>query len=1146
MNAEFRIMNDESKEVNSVQCSAFSVQHASIWIVCALLVAGFGAFLGYLSWNTYANNTLIYSYPLIWGDAKWLATQTEAPQGYFRKTLYIPRKINHAWIKVAAPDSYLVMVNGIKVAKKTFHSINISGLHDITGYLKKGKNVVSVLVRRSTYPGTSEILVEGSYLDELNQETRFVSDDTWRVKIVEERQGNGKILWTTPLFDDSNWPFAKVLGPADMRKVYPLNVDYSATEESVTSIEIPPTHPELILKAPLGKWIWHPDPEVRTAYFEKLLDLSSRIREVWIRVAASQRYSLAINGMKVVSTDQSINAGRTGFSSTSTGLPMALDPADARGTEANPLTPTSPEESSEASTKTMSTTGSLDIYNITPFVHMGSNSVGISVHGERSFQALLVDGLIVYQDGRTFWFQSDPSWNCEPLADSRGIQQVSIQYTTSYQDITKPAELRTNAVIVGSYPNLPWGLLNKSPKVLILPSNLRTLALISMGSYMLAGILISLSFWVLSAYLQWAVGRSKELSITVHRSLTNALILDTLAHIPSTLFLGVCYLLQFDVRFDYSFPFQPWILAVAILILVGFKLALVFEAKGERGKGKGNFSSHLLPFAFRLPPDVLTLKTLEENKKFYLSCLLIIAVCGIWLRLQNIDYESINGDECGTLRDALSILVRGYPFRSSGPYEKPVVTYELLPYPIALSFLLFGVSDFALRLPSAVYGIFSIFLFFYVGSKLFNRRIGLLASAIFAFMPLSIHWAQNDRYPQPTHTLGLLVSYLFYQAINKESIKPQHIYPVAILYAWMFLTWEGTGFFLGALCLGLIMVKWKNYKWLKERHLWGALIGIGIIVLVQMMRRRMYNARYLAVGEGRLAGVTLSPIFLDPLYDPYYYTENFFWAENHFILTLLSLAGLPLFIVNPGLRYFAAILVTVWLFFTNLFPLPTSRYLYHIQPYLIFLAVATCVYYGDYLISLGKGIVSRVKEYLNTIILVGPLLILFLSTNPFVLQLYRLAYSPNIPVVDTRYRTYQSDQKTSNQYIRDHLQDGDFVIASTQDVTKYYAGQVHAFMESLPSIKVGYAEEDETFKFPGKRPDSDQPEIRLMSLLGVRVLLGLDDLKEAMNKHHRIWISAVPNAMFTKLNAPDVLNYINMNFKVVHESYNARIYLWEK
>ena len=733
----------------------------------------------------------------------------------------------------------------------------------------------------------------------------------------------------------------------------------------------------------------------------------------------------------------------------------------------------------------------------------------------------MVDGLIVYRNGETSWFKSDSSWNALPVTDLG----------------SQPSELQSpdwrNAIIVGSYPNPPWGLLQKTPKILLdLPTPLRTLTWLSMGGYMGVGILMTLLLWVFSAYLRFRLN-PVSLQQTPDSSFDQALILDTLAHFPSALFLGICYLLQFDVRFDYSFPFQPWILAVAVLILLGFKLALLLEAKGERQKSQGDSPSRPWPRALRLPPDALTLTLLEENKKFQLLCLLIIGICGTWLRLHNIDYESINGDECGTFRDALSILNGGFPFRLVGPYIKPVVTYEMLPYPIVLSFLLFGISDFTLRLPSALFGIFSIFFIFYVGSRLFNRRIGLLASAVFAFMPLSIQWAQNDRYPQHAHTLGLVISYLFFRAINEERIRPQYIYPIAILYAWTYLTWEGTGFLLGALCLGLILVRWRDYKWLKERHLWSALILIGVVVLVQMCRRKLYTAKFLVVGEGLLSGVTLNPNTLDPLYDPSYYLENVFWAENHAMLSALTAVGLPLFIINPGLRYFAAILVTVWFLFTNFFPLPTSRYLYHIQPYLIFLGVSTCVYYGDYLISLGKGILSQIKGYINTLILVVPPIVLFLATNPFVLQLYRLSYAPDIPVVDTRYRTYQSDQKTSNRYIKEHLREGDYVIASTPDVTRYYAGQADAFIESFTNLTMAYADDHENHRFIDKT-------------LGFPVLIGLKDLKEALNRHQRVWVAAVPNSMFAKLNTPEVLTYVNQNFKVVYESYNARIYLWEK
>jgi len=54
---------------------------------------------------------------------------------------------------------------------------------------------------------------------------------------------------------------------------------------------------------------------------------------------------------------------------------------------------------------------------------------------------------------------------------------------------------------------------------------------------------------------------------------------------------------------------------------------------------------------------------------------------------------------------------------------------------VALSFKIFGVSEFSTRLPSAISGIFSLILIYLIGKELFNKTVGLGASLILLSTP---------------------------------------------------------------------------------------------------------------------------------------------------------------------------------------------------------------------------------------------------------------------------------------------------------------------------------------------------------------------------------------------------------------------------
>src|SRR5208337_4856672 len=54
------------------------------------------------------------SYRLDFGKARWIESSTASQTGYFRKTLYIPGRVDSAWVEIAASDSFDLSVNNVK------------------------------------------------------------------------------------------------------------------------------------------------------------------------------------------------------------------------------------------------------------------------------------------------------------------------------------------------------------------------------------------------------------------------------------------------------------------------------------------------------------------------------------------------------------------------------------------------------------------------------------------------------------------------------------------------------------------------------------------------------------------------------------------------------------------------------------------------------------------------------------------------------------------------------------------------------------------------------------------------------------------------------------------------------------------------
>src|SRR5215510_4200037 len=95
-----------------------------------MVVLATGVVIGFFVWKTYVAYTP-HLYPLDFKEAQWLVASDDGPQGYFRKELYIVGTVKHAWMTVAATDSFVLYINGKGVYAGGYESLNVSGIYDI-------------------------------------------------------------------------------------------------------------------------------------------------------------------------------------------------------------------------------------------------------------------------------------------------------------------------------------------------------------------------------------------------------------------------------------------------------------------------------------------------------------------------------------------------------------------------------------------------------------------------------------------------------------------------------------------------------------------------------------------------------------------------------------------------------------------------------------------------------------------------------------------------------------------------------------------------------------------------------------------------------------------------------------------------------
>lgn len=175
-------------------------------------------------------------------------------------------------------------------------------------------------------------------------------------------------------------------------------------------------------------------------------------------------------------------------------------------------------------------------------------------------------------------------------------------------------------------------------------------------------------------------------------------------------------------------------------------------------------------------------------KAMFLTIVILAAV----LRLWNLDSfpVGLNADEASLGYNAYSLLHTGkdeygvpFPlvFKSFGDYKPGLYVYMALPFVAAL-----GLNEMAVRLPSALLGIATVLLIFFLARKIFNNsNIGLLAMFLLAINPWHLHFSRGAWETNVATFLMTLGILLFLKTLeNIKYLLPSLISLLAAMYTY--------------------------------------------------------------------------------------------------------------------------------------------------------------------------------------------------------------------------------------------------------------------------------------------------------------------------------------------------------------------------
>ena len=863
------------------------------------------------------------------------------------------------------------------------------------------------------------------------------------------------------------------------------NAKRSTIKENPVRINWVDTTPLLLQLPSAGSWIMAENAGTE-AVFSTSIKADYARQETWIQIASSGDIDLLVNGHLITSPVASSVGGKNRPHL----APPTAQPTPNRA-ETRPGIGAGGTESRGKQTASPFETAVLAGYDISYWIKEGPNAIVAAVRSDHRTASLFANGFLVRKDGSLRRFQTDSGWEI-------GDHPVGHQAAQAHR-----------AIELGKDGSAPWGYLSQALARPIDHSGFATLA--KSCAVVAATTVVVIAVWLLASAI---VARRRR------EPLAHAMVRDALFHGPITAGLLLLILPNYDPRFPVGWSFQPKLVIGVILALLGVRLLHLFV-------------NSRTTWGFKM--RIAQLRQTEFRAVLPYLLLFAIMALGLALRYHNLGYLSFDHDEMGLITKSKGIYKLGFPYTIYAGEIRWLTTYELVPYPLALSGLIFGYSEWSMRLPACIMGTLCIGVIALMGRRLFNWRTGLFAAFVYACMPLNIRWAQNAFYLTQCQFMSMLTIWLFYEAIRVRPLHRRYLTAATVAFCAAYLSWEGTAFLLPALFIALIVVRWNQWWWLKEFHLYRCVFFMAVVVIAEYCSRTIAGSPYLMVGSGlsNLTGPSL--FFLMPGYQPMFYVDQLLLKENHVFFTIMILLGLPFCWGHRGFRYVFTVLAMLWILHTNFLAALSSRYCYYFQPLVIIGGTAAAMMLYDRLVSLayreGNSTVARIAAHATGL---AALILLFLQSNESLMKEYRLSFRGDEPGIMTRMNIYRYDYRGAAQYVKSHLRPGDLIFPGIPHVFAYYAGMPGDYtLNTLFAGKVGYNQLLAEPRFVDK-------------FAGLPVVRNLTELQEVVYHSRRTWIVFAPYSSFEKLNAPNVLDYLDKNGKVQFETYRAKVFLVER
>jgi 4-amino-4-deoxy-L-arabinose transferase-like glycosyltransferase len=223
-----------------------------------------------------------------------------------------------------------------------------------------------------------------------------------------------------------------------------------------------------------------------------------------------------------------------------------------------------------------------------------------------------------------------------------------------------------------------------------------------------------------------------------------------------------------------------------------------------------------------------------KTKYLLLGCILVVAAL---LRLYQLGVvpPSPDWDEVALGYDAYSIIHTGKDeygaflpvvLRSFDDYKPALYTYLAIP-PVAI----FGLNIFAVRLPSALFGIGTVLATFFLVRELFKRdEYALIAAGLLAISPWHVQFSRVGFESNVGVAFNVFAALFFLKGLK----KPWLLLLSAVCAGLALYVYQSEKVFTPLLMLALVCIYWRDLFRLPKKYLAAAVIT-GLIVVFPMI-----------------------------------------------------------------------------------------------------------------------------------------------------------------------------------------------------------------------------------------------------------------------------------------------------------------------